>query len=179
MEWVNADNTSTVTTNLSEYLVNTTVSTYLAREKCLDWKDSQHVLYQLANLGFAVAFLVPGTFSSHGPLLRGLVCCGCIFVVLWGGTITCRVDIIAWHVVFLVINTAHLLYAIYDAYPVQFSSDLELTYHKLFLPLHVPRSIFKQLADLGQIWHLEEGAIFAKQGATYSGEQLSVLLTGQ
>lgn len=147
--------------------------------KCQQWNDTQHFFFQLANICFAISFLIPNSFTLHLFLLRAGICLGSFLLILWGGFVVCHGDVIAWYLVFLLINLGHLSYLAYTIFLVQFPAQLEEVYTKAFKPFHVTRFQFRELANQGQITKLPDGASYAIETVTHAGEKVSILIAGR
>ena len=147
---------------------------------CSEWREAQDVLYQVASLFFAVAFLVPDVVRCHVMLLRATLCLGCACLVAWGGVVLCHVDVIVWYLVFLAVNIFHLVYAVSDGWPTRMPADVEDVYAKLFRPLRVDRQTFRDLAvGHGHVTELPVAGRYAVEGTSRTGETLSILLVGR
>lgn len=146
---------------------------------CQEWRDAQDVIYQIANLFFAVAFLIPDEFRCHVTLMRAAVCIGCGSLVVWGGVTLCQVDVLVWYLIFLSVNLFHLVYGVAECWPTALRPELRVAYAGLFAPLRVTRSEFEELAELGCFKDLPSGELYASQGDTVIGERLSLLLSGR
>ena len=146
---------------------------------CLDWKDAQHLLYQLANLCIGVAFLIPTSFTYHVLCLRGLLALGSLFVLIWGASQVCHLDVLVWYLIFLLVNSGQLAYAAYSSWPVPLRPELEELFARTFGPLKVTRCQFRDLVATAVIKDLPNGATYALEGATHCGEKLSILLSGR
>ena len=151
----------------------------LADTECMDWKEAQHLLYQLANLCIAVSFLVPNSFAYHVLCLRGLLALGSLFVLIWGATHVCHPDVLAWYLVFVLVNSCQLAYAAYTSWPVPLRAELEDLHDRTFAPLKVTRAEFRELVSTAVIKDLPNGGTYALEGATHCGERLSILLSGR
>ena len=147
---------------------------------CGEWREAQDVLYQIANLFFAVAFLVPDDVRFHVTLMRATLCLGCSCLVVWGGVALCHVDVLVWYLVFLSVNVFHLVYALAECWPsAVLRPELRSLYAKVFAPLKVTRTEFKELAELGAVKDMAPEDFYALQGDTATGEKLSLLLSGR
>ncbi|XP_012219484.1 popeye domain-containing protein 3-like [Linepithema humile] len=145
---------------------------------CL-WQQPQHILFQLANLCFALSYLAPssrkGILFMHSVLIIG-------FVLLsgWAWHVICAPDIFSWNFSFLLLNIGQLVYIIYQMRPIRFDPELEEAYHTLFYPFKVSRIQFKRLvsSEFATIMSLHAGEAYAMQNLTRT-DRLGLLLTGK
>ena len=149
------------------------------KNECGHWREAQHVLFQLANMCFAIAFIIPASFQYHAVCMRGALCLASLLVVIWSGSITCHPDALTWYLLFFVLNIVYFLYSAYRSYPASFSPELEELFANVFRPLKVTRHQFRELTFHAQIKDLPNGATYALEGATHIGEKMSILLTGR
>ncbi|XP_076358819.1 popeye domain-containing protein 1-like, partial [Tachypleus tridentatus] len=146
---------------------------------CDEWDDAQHVLFQVANLCFATAFLVPPKFRLALLFTRGVLTVGFLFVTLWACINICAPDVFAWNVTFMVTNFCHALFLTYVSIPARIQPELLDLYNKIFTPLKVEKKTFKELVSSADILSLKSGECYAVEGVTIAGEQLSILLSGK
>lgn len=146
---------------------------------CDDWLEAQHVLFQLANMCFCVSFLTPNSFRFHLMFIRGVLTLGCLFMLIWGASVVCMVDILTWYLAFLIINLSHLCFLICKLYPIRLHPTLEDLYIRSFKPFKVSRYQFKELTNLAQIKELPAGATYALETQTRAGQRVSILLSGR
>ncbi|XP_076373987.1 popeye domain-containing protein 1-like isoform X1 [Tachypleus tridentatus] len=148
-------------------------------QNCEEWEDAQHVLFQIANLCFAVAFLVPPKFRLSILLMRGVLTIGFLFVTLWAGVNVCAPDIFAWNVTFMLTNFFHTIFLAYINIPPRVHPELLELYNKVFTPLKVDKKNFKDLVSCAEILSLKPGEHYGTEGMTVADEQLSILLSGK
>jgi hypothetical protein len=127
----------------------------------------------------AIALLVPNSFVHHVVCLRGLLALGSLFVLIWSATLVCHPDLIAWHLVFLLVNLGQLAYVTYSTWPVPLRPELESLTARTFSPLKVSRTQFRDLVSMAVIKDIPGGATYATEGTTRCGERLSILLSGR
>ena len=146
---------------------------------CVDWLDAQHALFQLANLCMVISFLTPSNFRHHCFFLRLMLNFGFLFLVIWSAVFICMPDVLAWNLVFMLVNMLHLAYLGFQIIPQRFSKTCEDVYAKTFKPLKVSRRQFRDIAEFGNILVLAKGAVYAKEGSSRCGQKLSMLLKGR
>ncbi|XP_013793627.1 blood vessel epicardial substance-like [Limulus polyphemus] len=146
---------------------------------CEEWEDAQHVLFQVANLCFAAAFLVPPKFRLALLLMRGVLTIGFLFVTLWACVNICAPDIFAWNVTFMLTNFCHILFLTYVSIPTRIQPEMLELYNKVFTPLKVEKMNFKELVNSAKILSLKPGELYALERVTIAGKQLSMLLSGK
>ena len=144
-----------------------------------NWNRAQHLVFQVANLCIVIAFLCPKNFKYHVQGFRGMLCLGTFFLLIWGGTVVCQSDVLGWNIVFFLINLGHLVYLAHIHWPVRINPELEELYTKMFRPLKVQRAQFSELTSHGLIKDLPNGATYALENATHTGEKVSILLSGR
>jgi hypothetical protein len=145
---------------------------------CDAWEDASDVLFQLANACFAIAFLVPSTYKYQVIFLRSFVALGNIFYFFWASMVTCFIDVLGWHLGFLLANMGYLIYLGYHVYP----ETLHLALKPYFIHLKtfkIDRTTFKEFTSVGEVVMLEKGAIYATEKHSLCKEKLSVLLHGR
>ena len=165
--------------NLSNLTFLLDVSNGNGTATCDEWLGAQHVLFQLANLCFCVSFLTPSSCKYHALFLRAVLSFGCLFLVIWGASVDCHVDVLTWYLAFLIVNVSHLGFIIFSLYPVSLHPDLEDLYSRSFKPLKVTRGQFKELSGHGKLSDLHIGASYAVESATLAGQKVSILLSGR
>ncbi|KAG5868747.1 hypothetical protein JTB14_013756 [Gonioctena quinquepunctata] len=146
---------------------------------CDYWKDPQHILYQLANFCFVLAY--SSTCSKRGVLFMH---CWLIFGLLlfstWAWNIICAPDVFTWNFAFMLMNMAQVFHILYQLRPVKFDPELEEAYHTLLEPFKISRLQFKRMvsADFAQIMSLHAGEAYAVQNLTRT-DRLGLLLSGK
>ncbi|CAG9825231.1 unnamed protein product [Phaedon cochleariae] len=146
---------------------------------CDYWKDPQHILYQLANFCFVLAY--SSTCSKRGVLFMH---CWLIFGLLlfstWAWNVICAPDVFTWNFAFMLMNMAQVFHIVYQLRPVKFDPELEEAYHVLFEPFKLSRLQFKRMvsADFAQIMSLHAGEAYAVQNLTRT-DRLGLLLSGK
>lgn len=146
---------------------------------CVEWRQAQHLLYQLSSMCMAIAFLVPNSFVHHVVCLRGLLALGSLFMLIWGASLVCHSDVLAWHLVFLLVNLGQLAYMTYSTWPVPLRPELEHLTERTFAPLKVTRTQFRDLVSMAVIRDVPCGGTYALESKTRCGERLSILLSGR
>lgn len=146
---------------------------------CSDWQEAQHALFQLANLCLIISFLTPSSFRHHAFCLRVIISFGYLFFGLWAGVFVCMPDVVAWNIVFFIVNFSHLVYLGYKMFPARLGKLTRELYDKVFKPLNVERNRFKAVAQLGDTYLLTKGNFYATEGRTKCGNKLSMLLKGR
>lgn len=103
---------------------------------CTDWKDPQHLLFQLANCCFLVSCLAPdnsvGILVMHASLALG----GLVYST-WTWNFSCAPDVFSWTFSLPFLSIVQVLYDLYRLRPVRLESEVESAYAKLFQPLGV------------------------------------------
>ncbi|KAM4771463.1 popeye domain-containing protein 1 [Rhinophrynus dorsalis] len=147
---------------------------------CENWREIHHLVFHMANACFAAGLVLPTTLNLHMILLRGMLCLGCIFFILWAVLFRCALDIMIWNGVFLSINFMHFIYLIYKKRPIKIEKQLRGIYHRMFEPLHVPPELFKRLTgQFCSIQTLTKGQTYAVEDKTSVDDRLSILLKGK
>lgn len=96
----------------------------LTEDNCLEWKQTNHIYFQLANTFFFLSYLAPN--GMYGMLyLRCTVLVGCAFFTLWGWTVQCFFDAVVWNVMFVAINFIHVCILLFYLRPVKFPREVE------------------------------------------------------
>lgn len=91
---------------------------------CSEWKQTNHIYFQLANTFFFLSYLAPN--GMYGMLyLRCTVLVGCAFYTLWGWTVQCFFDAVVWNVMFVAINFIHVCILLFYLRPVKFPREVE------------------------------------------------------
>lgn len=121
------DNASTVTYDNNSMCDITPVN-------CSEWKQTNHIYFQLANTFFFLSYLAPN--GMYGMLyLRCTVLVGCAFYTLWGWTVQCFFDAVVWNVMFVAINFIHVCILLFYLRPVKFPREVEevrsFTYYRI------------------------------------------------
>ncbi|XP_066594021.1 popeye domain-containing protein 3-like [Prorops nasuta] len=159
---------------LPSYNISTIGTTAL----CL-WQQPQHVLFQLANVCFALSYSAPS--SKKGILfMHSVLIIGFLLLSGWAWHVICAPDIFSWNFSFLLLNIGQLVYIVYQMRPVRFDPELEEVYHTLFYPFKVSRLQFKRLVspEFATIMSLHAGEAYAMQNLTRT-DRLGLLLSGK
>ena len=148
-------------------------------ERCEDWKDAQHTLFQLANLCLVVSFLTPTNFHHHALAVRCILGFGYLFFTLWAGLIVCMPDVLIWNIGFFIVNFIFTCYLAYGLLPTRFDSNVDEMYQRLFKPLRLDKRLFKELFAVGSVQVLTKDEFYAREGITTLGTKTSILLKGR
>ncbi|KAG8319374.1 hypothetical protein J6590_092939 [Homalodisca vitripennis] len=146
---------------------------------CGEWEPAQHNLFQLSNIFFVAAFLLPKKFKKSVLLLRALLCAGFIVSALWSGIHVCTPDMFAWDTLLAGLNLVHAVILTFRFLPPALSVELTELYVRMFKPLKVSRKHFKELTREASLLHLAAGESYAIEESTPADERLSVLLRGK
>ncbi|XP_039293324.1 blood vessel epicardial substance [Nilaparvata lugens] len=146
---------------------------------CGEWEPAQHNLYQLSNICFAAAFILPRSFKPSVLLVRALLSVGFLVSAMWAGVHICSPDMFAWNVLLSVANLVHLVILTCRFLPPALSVELTELYIRLFKPLKVTKKHFKELTREASLCHLAKGESYAVEDATPADERLSILLRGK
>lgn len=91
---------------------------------CTDWKDINHIYFQLANTFFFLSYLAPN--GMYGMLyLRCTMLIGCVFFTLWAWVVQCFFDAVVWNILFVTINFIHMCVLLFYLRPVKFPKEVE------------------------------------------------------
>ncbi|CAI6351813.1 unnamed protein product [Macrosiphum euphorbiae] len=146
---------------------------------CIDWRPSQHWMFQIANVLFFVSYSVPtsycGILFMHSTLIAGF-----LILITWAWRIVCAPDLFTWNLCFLFINILQLIYLIYQRRPINFNPELEQIYRNMFKPFKITRIQFKKLVSeqFAQIVTLHIGEAYAMQNITKT-DRLGLLMSGK
>ncbi|XP_054263535.1 popeye domain-containing protein 3-like [Macrosteles quadrilineatus] len=157
-------------------------TTYLGMESlgwCEEWREPQHIVFQLANICCMLSYSSPT--NRYGIVfMHFLLIIGYFMFCVWAWSIVCAPDVFVWNLCFTLLNLFQLIYVLYQMRPVKFDPELEEVYHTLFRPFKVTRMQFKKLVcnDLAQIMSLHAGEAYAMQNLTRT-DRLGLLLTGK
>lgn len=147
---------------------------------CTEWEGSHHLLFHLGNLALLLGLLIPTALALHMTMMRLLMMTGCSFFIAWAALYRCRLDVMVWNVVFLVINFLHFFFLLYRRRPIKIDRDLKKVYKQMFEPLHVREALFQRLTgQFCDIKTLKKGAVYADEDKTSVDERLSILLKGK
>lgn len=147
---------------------------------CENWREIHHLVFHLANMCFAAGLVIPTTLNFHMIFLRGLLCLGCSFFIIWASLYRCAIDIVIWNSVFLCVNLMHFVYLVYKKRPIKIEKELKGIYKRLFEPLHVPPELFQRLTgQFCNIQTLQKGQAYAAEDKTSVDDRLSILLKGK
>ncbi|KAJ1528671.1 hypothetical protein ONE63_007065 [Megalurothrips usitatus] len=146
---------------------------------CDGWEGVQNNLFQVANLFFCIAFIVPRHFKQSILLYRFLLMLGCLLTAVWASFHLCAFDVFVWNAALMVVNAGHTAALVVRFLPPALSPDLTELYLKVFRPLKVSKKAFKELAREGSILTLEPGDTYAVEEQTQADERLSILLKGK
>uniref|UniRef100_A0A8C5PQ73 Blood vessel epicardial substance n=2 Tax=Leptobrachium leishanense TaxID=445787 RepID=A0A8C5PQ73_9ANUR len=163
--------------------VELTANIYNATEQeemCENWREIHHLVFHLANACFAIGVVIPTTLNLHMICMRGMLCLGCSFFIIWAALFRCALDIMIWNAVFLGLNFMHFIYLIYKKRPIKIEKELKGIYRRLFEPLRVPPELFKRLTgQFCSIQTLSKGQTYAVENKTSVDDRLSILLKGR
>ncbi|KAM8953977.1 popeye domain-containing protein 1 isoform 1-T1 [Pelodytes ibericus] len=149
-------------------------------EICENWREIHHLVFHLANACFAIGVVIPTTLNLHMIFMRGMLCLGCAFFIIWAVLFRCALDIMIWNAAFLVLNFMHFIYLVYKKRPIKIEKELKGIYHRMFEPLHVPPELFKRLTgQFCSIQTLPKGQTYAVENKTSVDDRLSILLKGK
>ncbi|XP_041043281.1 blood vessel epicardial substance [Carcharodon carcharias] len=149
-------------------------------ESCDNWKEIHHLVFHVANFGFAVGLLIPTTIKIHMLLLRAMMSVGCALFIVWAVLYRCALDILIWNSLFLILNMLHFLYLLYKRRPIKLDKELKVLYRRMFEPLHVPPDLFQRLTgQFCSIMTLKKDQTYAAEDKTSVDDRLSVLLKGK
>ncbi|XP_066251385.1 popeye domain-containing protein 3-like [Euwallacea similis] len=146
---------------------------------CDYWKEPQHILYQLANVCFVIAY--SSTCSKKGVLfMHSWLIFGLMLFSTWAWNIICAPDVFTWNFAFMLMNMAQVFHILYQLRPVKFDPELEEVFHNLFEPFKLSRLQFKRMvsSDFAQIMSLHAGEAYAVQNLTRT-DRLGLLLSGK
>ncbi|KAK9694007.1 Popeye protein conserved region [Popillia japonica] len=146
---------------------------------CDYWKDSQHILFQLANMCFALAYA--STCTKKGVLfMHCWLIIGLMLFSTWAWNVICAPDVFTWNFAFMILNMAQVFHILYQLRPVKFDPELEEVYHNLFEPFKISRLQFKRMvsSEFAQIMSLHAGEAYAVQNLTRT-DRLGLLLSGK
>ncbi|XP_025836641.1 popeye domain-containing protein 3-like isoform X2 [Agrilus planipennis] len=170
-------------TNLSwpdeDKFINYTIPPETLWPWCDYWKEPQHLMFQLANCCFSIAYASPcskkGVLFMHCWLILGLM-----LFSTWAWNVICAPDVFTWNFAFMLLNMAHVFHILYQLRPVKFDAELEEVYHTLFSPFKVSRLQFKRMvsSEFAQIMSLHAGEAYAMQNLTRT-DRLGLLLSGK
>lgn len=147
---------------------------------CQEWEQTHHLLFHLGNLSLLMGLVIPTTLGLHMILLRLLLMTGCGLFVAWATLYRCNLDVMAWNVVFLVVNFMHLFFLLYKRRPIKIDRELRSVYKRMFEPLHVKEALFQRLTgQFCTIQTLKKGQAYAAEDKTSVDERLSILLKGK
>ncbi|XP_026472892.1 popeye domain-containing protein 3-like [Ctenocephalides felis] len=146
---------------------------------CDIWKEPQHLMFQLANVCFLVAYSAPS--SKRGQLfMHSVLIISFMVYSAWAWQVICAPDVFSWNFAFFFMNIGQVVYIIYEMRPVKFDSELEEAYNNLFQPFKVSRLQFKRMVctDFAQVMSLHAGEAYAMQNLTRT-DRLGLLLSGK
>ncbi|KAE8751453.1 hypothetical protein FOCC_FOCC001700, partial [Frankliniella occidentalis] len=146
---------------------------------CEGWEAVQNNLFQVANLFYCIAFLVPRHFKQSVLLYRFLLVLGSLLTASWASFHLCAFDVFVWNVALMVVNAGHTAALVVRFLPPALSPDLTELYLKVFRPLKVSKKAFKELAREAAVLTLEAGDTYAVEEQTPADERLSILLKGK
>ncbi|CAG0913127.1 unnamed protein product [Notodromas monacha] len=142
-----------------------------------------NVGYWTFHLGNALLFIGFLGFNSQiGLLVLRL------FAVLGFGTMAARIWLLPdkdgyletaiWSAVFAAVNFVHLLVIFYRLRPIKFSTELEMVYKAMFVPLRVSRSQFKKITEaVTGTMHIPANHLFVEENRSRV-ENLTLVLDG-
>ena len=170
--------TSPLSSTLPPLLSSTTVSPETA-PSCDTWPAVHQNLFQLANLLYLAAFVVPHTFRGSAAAMRALLCLGQVSLAAWAGWRICAPDALCWSLALLTANLVHIGHAGWLERPSRVPAHLKELHRKLFLPLRVDNREFGQLMRGAEHHSLPAAEAYAVEAVTPTTDRLSVLLTGK
>ncbi|XP_066908335.1 blood vessel epicardial substance [Halyomorpha halys] len=161
--------------------INSSLPTYIEQDiqVCGKWEPAQHNLFQLSNLFFAAAFLIPRSYKPGIFILRALLSAGFFVQAVWSGVHICSGDIVTWSTALGILNFLHTIGVFVQLIPPSLSPELTDLYVRMFSPLKVSRKHFKELTREASILLLEQGEAYAIEDVTNADERLSILLKGK
>jgi len=132
-------------TNVS-ILADLDFTSLLKNEGCSDWVGIQHIYYQISNILFLIAFLLPlsGTFTLF---FRAFIVSGYFLNLSYGMDITCDFDTILWSCIFIFINAGWFIAAFLNLRFKPLDKKFDSVYRKLFQPLQLSQKQFQMLID--------------------------------
>ncbi|KAE8602808.1 hypothetical protein XENTR_v10014132 [Xenopus tropicalis] len=170
---------TTLPMDLNSQINNVTFGLNENETLCENWREIHHLVFHLANTCFAAGLVIPSTLNLHMILLRGMLCLGCIFFIIWAILFRCALDIMIWNATFLSMNFMHFIYLVYKKRPIKIEKDLKGIYHRMFEPLHVSPELFNRLTgQFCEIKTLAKGQTYAIEDKTSVDDRLSILLKG-
>ncbi|OQR74088.1 popeye domain-containing protein 3-like [Tropilaelaps mercedesae] len=154
---------------------------------CRSWKEPQHVLFQVANAFFVLAFVAPD--NKYGVLfLHTLLMVAFLFTTAWAWNVLCAPDLFFYSFAAMIINMAQTIYLLFTHRQVKFPGELEDIYEVLFAPMRVSRMLFKRLVSLEyaqarnylhyDVLNLHAGEAYAMQNLTRT-DRLALLIAGK
>ena len=160
-------------------LVSTTGVPELEGPACVTWPAVHQNLFQLANLLYLAAFVVPHTFRGSAAAMRALLCLGQVSLAAWAGWYICSPDALGWSLALLAANLVHMGHAGWLERPAPVPAHLKELHRKLFGPLRVDNREFMQLTRGAERHALPAAESYAVETVTPTTDRLSVLLTGK
>lgn len=82
-----------------------------------DWLPGSHQSLQLANLLTMIGLLIAISSLPRLLFLRGMLILSNVLMIAWSSFVVCQMDVLAWNILFLVVNFVHLLILIYKLHP--------------------------------------------------------------
>uniref|UniRef100_A0A023G8D4 Putative conserved plasma membrane protein n=1 Tax=Amblyomma triste TaxID=251400 RepID=A0A023G8D4_AMBTT len=151
---------------------------YFTTSVCPQWLDTNHLLFQLANIFLFLSYMAPA--GLYGLLyLRICLTIGSFFFALWGYVILCAFDTMVWNAFFTAINLVHVCVLMYVLRPVRLPPNMELVYRELFQPLKVSRQQFQPAAAcVKTLRDLEPQETYSMEGVTRA-DCLTLVLSGR
>uniref|UniRef100_A0A2S2R9Y9 Blood vessel epicardial substance-A n=1 Tax=Sipha flava TaxID=143950 RepID=A0A2S2R9Y9_9HEMI len=143
------------------------------------WIPAQHSLFQLSNICFLTAFIVPRSYKLSVLSLRALLCLGFLLSGLWASTDVCALDALLWYGSLALINCVHTIKLCKKFLPPALSVELMELYLRVFKPLKVSQKHFRELTREAVIVKMMPGEHYAIEEATACDERLSILLRGR
>ncbi|XP_071801621.1 popeye domain-containing protein 3-like [Asterias amurensis] len=142
------------------------------------WEPIQSIVFQVACLLFVLGYLAPSTGFAAMFVMHAFLSFGFLTLSLWGLLYICAMDVFAWNLVFCLLNICHAGYLGYQVRPVQFTREERDLYNAVFKPFQVPRSVYRNLCDIGKTSSLKIGEHYAEQGRTPCN-RLSIVIFGK
>ncbi|XP_043202872.1 blood vessel epicardial substance-like [Amphibalanus amphitrite] len=160
-------------------LLSTTADPELDEPKCVTWPAVHQNLFQVANLFYLAAFVVPHTFRGSAAAMRALLCLSQVLLACWAGGYICAPDALGWSLALLAANLVHIGHAGWLERPSPVPAHLKELHRKLFVPLRVDNREFGQLTRGAEHHSLPAAQAYAVEAVTATTDRLSVLLTGK
>ncbi|KAJ8409917.1 hypothetical protein AAFF_G00209580 [Aldrovandia affinis] len=149
--------------------------------RCEIWTNgTEGALYQLGSTFLLLGYM--GGSGAFGAIY--IFCClapSFLCYTLWGWVTLCGVDVFSWNVLLIVLCLLQLLHTLFrlrqDSFP---GEEIRSLYTTVYLPLHVPLPVFKEVAGAceNRVLSLGTEENYALEGKTPIN-RLSLLLSGR